>query len=76
MDSKRILFVEDDQNLGFVVKDQLESVGYIVDWEKSGRNGLKKALNEYFDKYPIFWRNYHQILINEHSRKNLNQFLI
>ena len=31
MDSKRILFVEDDQNLGFVVKDQLESVGYIVD---------------------------------------------
>lgn len=49
MNSKRILFVEDDQNLGFVVKDQLESVGYIVDWEKSGRNGLKKALNEYFD---------------------------
>lgn len=49
MSNKRILFVEDDQNLGFVVKDQLTSCGYIVEWEKNGRSGLKKALNEYFD---------------------------
>lgn len=49
MKNKHILFVEDDQNLGFVVKDQLEAEGYQVDWEKSGRAGLKKALNNTFD---------------------------
>jgi DNA-binding response OmpR family regulator len=49
MKNKRILFVEDDQNLGFVVKDQLEAEGFQVDWEKNGRAGLKKALNEAFD---------------------------
>lgn len=49
MKNKRILFVEDDQNLGFVVKDQLEAEGYQVDWEKSGRNGLKKALSESYN---------------------------
>lgn len=49
MKNKRILFVEDDQNLGFVVKDQLEAQGFQVDWEKNGRSGLKKALNDTFD---------------------------
>ena len=44
----KILFVEDDLNLGFVIKDQLEDHGYTVDWATKGRQGLSKALcNEY-----------------------------
>lgn len=49
MKNKRILFVEDDLNLGFVVKDQLQAEGFQVDWEKEGRSGLKLALNDNYD---------------------------
>lgn len=37
----RILLVEDDANLGFVVNDLLELEGYSVRWEKDGEAGLK-----------------------------------
>ena len=40
-----LLLVEDDLNLGFVVKDNLEQSGYSVDWATNGQEGLKKALN-------------------------------
>ena len=42
--SKSILLVEDDQHLGFVIKDNLEQCGFIVDWAKDGQEGLQKAL--------------------------------
>jgi len=45
----KILFVEDDLNLGFVVKDQLEEYGYKVDWATKGRQGLSKALSNDYD---------------------------
>ncbi len=41
--------VEDDLNLGFVIKDQLESNEFKVDWATKGRDGLKKALSEDYD---------------------------
>ena len=44
-----LLFVEDDLNLGFVVKDNLEQSGYLVDWATNGEIGLKKALNNTYD---------------------------
>jgi len=44
-----ILLVEDDLNLGFVVKDQLEEVGYKIDWATKGRQGLSKALSNNYD---------------------------
>lgn len=37
----RILLVEDDTNLGFVVNDLLELEGYQVRWEKDGEAGAK-----------------------------------
>ncbi len=37
----RILLVEDDENLGFVVNDLLEMEGYSVRWEKDGEAGTK-----------------------------------
>ncbi len=37
----RILLVEDDANLGFVVNDLLEMEGYLVRWEKDGDAGEK-----------------------------------
>ncbi|MFM1876617.1 MAG: hypothetical protein RL266_2354 [Bacteroidota bacterium] len=37
----RILLVEDDENLGFVVNDLLEMEGYLVRWEKDGEAGAK-----------------------------------
>lgn len=39
--SYRILLVEDDENLGFVVNDLLEMEGYKVKWEKDGESGAK-----------------------------------
>lgn len=43
-----LLLVEDDLNLGFVIKDQLESFEFKVDWVTKGREGLKRALsNDY-----------------------------
>lgn len=44
-----LLFVEDDPNLGFVIKDQLEMAGYKVSWAKNGADGLKMLLNQDFD---------------------------
>lgn len=39
--SYRILLVEDDENLGFVVRDLLEMEGYSVRWVNDGEAGLK-----------------------------------
>lgn len=44
-----LLFVEDDLNLGFVVKDNLEQAGFMVDWATNGEIGFKKALNNTYD---------------------------
>lgn len=51
MDKQKLhlLFVEDDINLGFVIKDNLEQIGYQVSWAINGKDGLKLALNEDFD---------------------------
>lgn len=38
--SFRILLVEDDENLGFVVSDLLEMEGYSVQWVKDGESGV------------------------------------
>jgi DNA-binding response OmpR family regulator len=35
-----ILLVEDDPNLGFVIKDNLEGAGYAVDWCKDGEMAI------------------------------------
>lgn len=40
--TKRILIVEDDKALGFVIKDNLEIQGYKVDWVRTGPEGLLK----------------------------------
>lgn len=46
---KRILLVEDDTNLGFVMQDQLLSLNYHVDWARTGQEGLKCVLNREYD---------------------------
>jgi DNA-binding response OmpR family regulator len=38
----KILLVEDDFNLGFVIQDQLKSEGYSVSLCSDGMEGLKK----------------------------------
>ena len=43
----KILVVEDDKNLGFVISDLLEMKGFDVNWSKDGIAGLKEfGLNE------------------------------
>lgn len=44
----KILLVEDDDSLGFVVKDNLEMNGFEVSWQKNGKAG-KIA----FEQYPF-----------------------
>ncbi len=43
----RILLIEDDQNLGFVTKDGLESEGYEVNWFEDGSQIDYEGLNQY-----------------------------
>jgi len=47
---KKILFVEDDPTLGFVVKDHLTLEGYEIEWIKDGQTAfesLKKIILTY-----------------------------
>jgi DNA-binding response OmpR family regulator len=45
----RVLLVEDDESLGFVVKDNLEQEGYVVDWQKTGRRAREVFAQHPFD---------------------------
>ena len=45
----RILLVEDDPSLGFVIKDNLQVNGYEVTLGKDGEEGLKEFENKIFD---------------------------
>lgn len=44
-----ILLVEDDQNLGFMLKDYLEMEGFKVNLQKNGQAGLESFQKEDFD---------------------------
>jgi two-component system response regulator VicR len=44
-----ILLVEDDKNLGFVIKDSLELAGYAVDLQENGMTGAEAYLHASFD---------------------------
>ncbi|SDM71722.1 response regulator transcription factor [Siphonobacter aquaeclarae] len=49
MSQPRILLVEDDETLGFVVKDNLEQEGYEVDWKQDGRTALEALQTEIYE---------------------------
>ena len=50
MESKaKLLLVEDDVNLGFVTKEELEDHNFIVDWAKDGSAGYEKFLSSNYD---------------------------
>lgn len=46
---KRILYVEDDETLSFVTKDNLELKGYMVDYCADGEEALKEFKNTQYD---------------------------
>ncbi|MBN2681575.1 MAG: response regulator transcription factor [Bacteroidales bacterium] len=45
----KILLVEDDQNLGYILKDYLEILNYEIVWEKNGKLGLEAFHKSQFD---------------------------
>lgn len=45
----KILLVEDDENLGFVIKDNLEEAGFSVTWAKDGADGFDEFCKDQFD---------------------------
>lgn len=45
----KILLVEDDENLGFVIKTFLEMEGFLVSLQNDGERGLKAFTNSAFD---------------------------
>lgn len=48
-DRTKVLLVEDDLNLGFVIQDHLRNEGYSVDLEKDGYSGFQKFYNSGYD---------------------------
>ena len=50
MDRKKILVIDDEKNLCFLLKSNLENIGdYMVDVAYSGEEGLRKAKEVEFD---------------------------
>ncbi len=49
MDNARILLVEDDLNLGSLVEEYLQSLGYTITWATNGEEGYHKFVAEAFD---------------------------
>jgi two-component system, OmpR family, response regulator len=47
--SIRVLMVEDDKNLGFILQDFLGISGYDVTWAEDGESGLRQFLQGAFD---------------------------
>ena len=45
----RILLVEDDSNLGYILKEYLQMHGFEVTWEKDGETGLKSFDQHAYD---------------------------
>lgn len=48
IDKQKILLVEDDENLGYVIKDNLSIKGFNVTWCKDGEEGHKTFMNDTF----------------------------
>lgn len=48
-DRIKVLLVEDDLNLGFVIQDHLRNEGYQADLEKDGYSGFQKFYNSTYD---------------------------
>ena len=48
-DRARVLLVEDDLNLGFVIQDHLKNEGYQADLEKDGFAGFQKFYSQAYD---------------------------
>jgi two-component system alkaline phosphatase synthesis response regulator PhoP len=46
--SKKILYVEDEVNVGTTLKERLEAEGYEVEWQRSRAGGLEAARNQTF----------------------------
>ncbi|MDA0714271.1 MAG: response regulator transcription factor [Bacteroidetes bacterium] len=46
---KKILYVEDDPNLGFVVQDGLQRAGYLVHLMRDGKSGLHQFNSQRYD---------------------------
>jgi DNA-binding response OmpR family regulator len=46
---QKILLVEDDDNLGYVIKDNLELAGFEVDLQITGKNGLASFQKNHYD---------------------------
>lgn len=46
---KRILLVEDDESLGFVISDSLEEESFDVSWRQNGEEGMKSFIEGGFD---------------------------
>lgn len=44
--SEKILLVEDDNNLGFIIRDSLTEKGFEVIWERDGDSGLEAYNNQ------------------------------
>lgn len=49
MDNAKLLIVEDDPNLGQILKEYLEIKGFETEWAKDGDEGLKKFINNSYD---------------------------
>jgi two-component system OmpR family response regulator len=49
----RILLAEDDENLAFLVKENLEAVGYEIKLANNGEQAFRMSMSEKFDMYIL-----------------------
>lgn len=47
--SEQLLLVEDDENLGYILKEYLEMNEFLVDWVENGKKGISKIKENSYD---------------------------
>ncbi|MDK2885912.1 MAG: hypothetical protein PWP54_470 [Thermosipho sp. (in: thermotogales)] len=53
MSKKRILVVEDEDNMRLLIKEELEESGYVVDEAKNGGEAIKKFKEKEYDLVTV-----------------------
>ena len=54
--TRRLLFIEDEEDVAGPIKRGLEEEGYLVDWTRKGEEGLTEALAGTYVALIVDWR--------------------
>ena len=66
----KILVVDDDEKLSSMIKEYLESLGYLVETAETGISGIEKVVNGKFDAVIL------DVMLPEMPSINILRFIV